>query len=113
MSLNAAVDTPLSGVGAFWQVFLSEDYLDRLPERAKQVEKLRHAIDEQVQLIDRCFKLHGQFCPPEMLAFRATLEKLLPKNITEEWLSVDSFQWTQYLGLPAYLQLPRCHCPTT
>ena len=49
MSLNAAVDAPLnSGVGAFRQVFLSEDYLERFPERAEQVQKLREAIDEQV-----------------------------------------------------------------
>ena len=48
MSLNAAVDAPLnSGVGAFPQVFLSDDYLARYPDRVEQVEKLRNAIDEQ------------------------------------------------------------------
>ena len=48
MSLNAAVDAPLnSGVGAFRQVFLSDDYLARYPDRVEQVEKLRNAIDEQ------------------------------------------------------------------
>lgn len=49
MSLNAAVDAPLnSGVGAFRQVFLSDDYADRFQDRVEQVEKLRVAIDEQV-----------------------------------------------------------------
>ena len=51
MSLNAAVDAPLnSGVGAFRQVFLSEEYVARHPERAEQIEKLGAAIDEQVCL---------------------------------------------------------------
>ena len=57
MSLNAAVDAPLnSGVGAFRQVFLSEDYVEKHPERAEQVEKLRAAIDEQVR-VELCFRL--------------------------------------------------------
>ncbi|KAH9858640.1 cytoplasmic protein [Lenzites betulinus] len=93
MSLNAAVDAPLNGgVGAFRQVYLSEDYIDRFPERAEQVEKLRAAIDEQVRMIDSCLKLHGQLCPPEMLAFHATLDKFFRKNFSEEIhrLSVDS-----------------------
>ena len=51
MSLNAAVDALLnSGVGAFRQVFLSEEYVARHPERAEQIEKLGAAIDEQVCL---------------------------------------------------------------
>ncbi|KAI8969583.1 cytoplasmic protein [Trametes punicea] len=93
MSLNAAVDAPLnSGVGAFRQIFLSENYIERFPERAQHVEKLRQAIDEQVRMIDSCLKLHGQLCPPEMLAFHATLERFFHKNFAEEIqrLAVDS-----------------------
>lgn len=52
MSLNAAVDAPLNGgVGAFRQVYLSEDYVARHSDRAEQIEKLRNAIDEQVCLV--------------------------------------------------------------
>lgn len=51
MSLNAAVDAPLnSGVGTFRQVFLSEGYVAKYPDRVEQVEKLRTAIDEQVSV---------------------------------------------------------------
>lgn len=43
-------------------------------------------------MIDSCLKLHGQLCPPEMLAFHATLEKFFYKNFADEIqrLSVDS-----------------------
>lgn len=43
-------------------------------------------------MIDSCLKLHGQLCPPEMLAFHATLEKFFHKNFADEIqrLSVDS-----------------------
>ena len=51
MSLNAAVDAPISGgVAAFRQIFLAEDYLTRYPDRGEQVAKLRLAIDDQVRL---------------------------------------------------------------
>ncbi|KAI0633627.1 cytoplasmic protein [Trametes polyzona] len=110
MSLNAAVDAPLnSGVGAFRQVFLSEDYIDRFPERAEQVEKLRNAIDDQVRMIDSCLRLHGQLCPPEMLAFHATLEKFFRKNFSEEIrrLSVDSSPEPRALdAIPTSARLP-------
>lgn len=35
-------------------------------------------------MIDSCLKLHGRLCPPEMLAFHATLEKFFHKNFAEE-----------------------------
>ncbi|OBZ66616.1 Dedicator of cytokinesis protein 3 [Grifola frondosa] len=82
MSLNAAVDAPLnSGVGAFRQVFLSDDYVLRHPERA-----------EQVRIIHSCLRLHEQLCPPEMLSFHATLEKFFRKNFQDEIsrLAVDT-----------------------
>ncbi|EIW63135.1 cytoplasmic protein [Trametes versicolor FP-101664 SS1] len=110
MSLNAAVDAPLnSGVGAFRQVFLSPDYADRFQDRAEQVEKLRVAIDEQVRMIDSCLKLHGQLCPPEMLAFHATLEKFFRKNFAEEIqrLSVDYSPEPRALdAIPTSARLP-------
>ncbi|RDX50021.1 cytoplasmic protein [Lentinus brumalis] len=110
MSLNAAVDAPLnSGVGAFRQVFLSDDYLARYPERAEQIDKLRNAIDEQVHMIDSCLKLHGQLCPPEMLAFHATLEKFFHKNFADEIsrLSVDSSPEPRALdAVPTSARLP-------
>ncbi|KAI0940660.1 hypothetical protein AcW1_003797 [Taiwanofungus camphoratus] len=93
MNLNSAVDPPLnSGIEAFKQAYLTEDYLLRYPERAEEVDKLRKAIDEQVRIIDSCLRLHGQLCPPEMKAFHTTLEKLFRKNFQEEIqrLAVDS-----------------------
>lgn len=50
MTLNAAVDAPLTGgVAAFRQSFLADGYLSRYPDRAEGVEKLRMAIDDQVR----------------------------------------------------------------
>ncbi|KAL6308154.1 cytoplasmic protein [Sparassis latifolia] len=85
MSLNAAVDAPInSGIGAFRQAYLSGDYLLRHPERVEQVEKLRNAVDEQVRMIDSCLRLHGQLCPPEMMAFHGTLERFFRKSFHDE-----------------------------
>lgn len=51
MALNAAVDAPISGgIGAYREEYLSGDYVQRYPERAEEVEKLRNAIDEQVSI---------------------------------------------------------------
>ncbi|KAI0717219.1 cytoplasmic protein [Cerioporus squamosus] len=104
MSLNAAVDAPLnSGVGAFRQVFLSEDYVARYPERAEQIDKLRNAIDEQLSEAPRTA------VSPEMLAFHATLEKFFHKNFSDEIsrLSVDSSPEPRALdAVPTSARLP-------
>ncbi|KAI0321083.1 hypothetical protein OF83DRAFT_1168770 [Amylostereum chailletii] len=85
MTLNGVVDAPLNGgVSSYRQVFLTRDYLETHPDREESVEKLRVAIDQQVQIIDSCLRLHGQLCPPEMLAFHETLEKFFRKNFSEE-----------------------------
>ncbi|KAH9917284.1 cytoplasmic protein [Amylocystis lapponica] len=93
MSLNAAVDAPIeSGIGAIRQAYLTNEYLLRFPDRAEHVKKLRDAIDEQVRHIDVGLRLHGQLCPPEMVAFHGTLERFFRKNFAEEIqrLAVDS-----------------------
>lgn len=49
MSLNSAVDAPAEGgISSYRQLFFAPDYVSRYPERAELVEKLRKAIDEQV-----------------------------------------------------------------
>ena len=51
MSLNAIVDAPAEeGVPYYRDTFLTTDYVDRHPDRAELVQKLREAIDEQVIL---------------------------------------------------------------
>ncbi|KAH9924408.1 cytoplasmic protein [Fomitopsis serialis] len=85
MALNTAVDAPLtSGIGAYRQAYLTGEYVDRYPERAEEVQKLRDAIDEQVRMVDSCLRLHGQLCAPEMVSFHSTLEKFFHKNFGEE-----------------------------
>jgi dedicator of cytokinesis protein 3 len=62
MSLNSAVDAPLNtGIASYRQIFFSPDYIARNPERAEMVEKLRSAIDEQVNCCAyyTCFFLIG------------------------------------------------------
>ncbi|KDQ21902.1 hypothetical protein BOTBODRAFT_169082 [Botryobasidium botryosum FD-172 SS1] len=93
MSLNGAVDAPVNGgVALYRQAFLSPDFVARNPEQAPRVQELRDAIDEQVQIIDRCLKLHGSLCPPEMSPFHETLEKFFRKNFHDEIqrLPIDS-----------------------
>ncbi|KAF8586680.1 hypothetical protein K439DRAFT_1340268 [Ramaria rubella] len=91
MSLNAVVDAPAEeGVPYYRDVFLMPDYLDRHPERAELVQKLREAIDEQARVLDSCLKLHGQICPQEMLPFHETLERLFQKNFSEEILRLPA-----------------------
>ncbi|THH28531.1 hypothetical protein EUX98_g5658 [Antrodiella citrinella] len=92
MSLNAAVDAPANtGISLYRQTFLTSEYVVRFPDRAEQVEKLRNAVDDQVRIIDSCLRLHGQLCPPQMMAFHSTLESFFRKNFQDEIqrLSVD------------------------
>ena len=114
MTLNGVVDAPVNGgIARYRQAFLTPAYLIRYPERAEDVERLRNSIDEQVRrhifvemtadlfarsfvssqvrVIDHCLRLHGQLCPPEMLAFHETMEKWFRKNFQDEIrrLSVD------------------------
>ena len=52
LALSTVVDPPSnSGIIAYRQVYINPDYIDRYPERADAVEKLREAIDEHVRLI--------------------------------------------------------------
>lgn len=65
MCLNSAVDAPLNtGIASYRQIFFSPDYIARNPERAEMVEKLRSAIDEQV---DSFFFAHIIFVFPDRL----------------------------------------------
>lgn len=103
MSLNGAVDAPQNtGIASYRQVFFSPDYVARNPERAELVEKLRVAIDEQVngplvlcllfflikslqvKTIDSCLKLHGLLCPPEFIPFHETLVKFFRRHFRDE-----------------------------
>jgi dedicator of cytokinesis protein 3 len=50
MSLNSAVDTPVSsGISFYKQSFFNPDYLARNPERANVVERLNLAIEAHVR----------------------------------------------------------------
>ncbi|KIY44576.1 hypothetical protein FISHEDRAFT_51256 [Fistulina hepatica ATCC 64428] len=90
MSLNGAVDAPINtGVAYYRQTFLNDDYLNRHSEAPELVEKLCHAIDEQVRVIDRCLKLHALLCPPEFLPFQETLEIFFRKNFKEDIRRLD------------------------
>ncbi|KAI0268791.1 cytoplasmic protein [Gloeopeniophorella convolvens] len=85
MALNGVVDAPAGGgTPSYRKTFLAPDYVTRHPDRIEFVEKLRAAVDQQVRIIDSCLRLHGQLCPPEMLAFHETLEKFFRKNFHEE-----------------------------
>ncbi|GAW01788.1 cytoplasmic protein [Lentinula edodes] len=75
MALNSAVDTPLNtGISAYRHMFFNPA---RNPDQAELVEKLRGAIDEQVQIINSCLRLHGSLCPSEFIPFHETLERHL------------------------------------
>lgn len=51
MTLNTAVDAPVSsGVSLYREAFLSPEYLVQNPDRADLVQKLRDAIDDQVNM---------------------------------------------------------------
>ncbi|KAJ3935174.1 MAG: hypothetical protein NXY57DRAFT_991179 [Lentinula lateritia] len=82
MALNSAVDTPLNtGISTYRHMFFNPA---RNPDQVELVEKLRGAIDEQVQIINSCLRLHGSLCPPEFIPFHETLERFFHKNFGEE-----------------------------
>ncbi|KZT04604.1 cytoplasmic protein [Laetiporus sulphureus 93-53] len=104
MNLNAAVDAPAgSGIGAFRQAYLNEEYISKHPDRAEEIENLRNVIDDQARVIDSCLRLHGQLCPPEMMSFHGTLEKFFRKNFQEEIqrLAMDSGRSSRDLLTPS------------
>ncbi|KIM29799.1 hypothetical protein M408DRAFT_328621 [Serendipita vermifera MAFF 305830] len=85
MALNAVVDTPAdSGVPIYRDSFLRTDYLARNPSQEPLLQKLRTAIDEQTRVIDRCLKLHGNLCAPEMMSFHETLLRFFRQNYHDE-----------------------------
>jgi len=51
MSLNTIVDAPTNtGIASYRNTFFTADYLNKHPERAEVIEKLKTAIDEHVRL---------------------------------------------------------------
>ena len=125
MALNGVVDTPAGGgVASFRTSYLTPDYVTSHPERSDSVNKLRAAVDSQVRvkcrttesissrlneyqvrIIDSCLRLHGQLCPPEMLAFHETLEKFFHKNFQEE-IGRLSFDAPTERGIASSLRPP-------
>jgi dedicator of cytokinesis protein 3 len=62
MSLNAVVDASTEeSIPYYRNAFLTPEYLERHPERAELIQKLREAIDEQVILHSSCPCLSGSF----------------------------------------------------
>lgn len=52
MTLNGAVDAPAGGgVSSFRQAFLTPDYLARHPDRANEIDRLRQAMEEHVNIM--------------------------------------------------------------
>lgn len=85
MALNSVVDTPPeSGVPIYRDSFLRAEYLALNPSHEPLLQKLRAAIDEQTRVIDRCLKLHGTLCAPEMMSFHDTLMRFFRTNYHDE-----------------------------
>lgn len=85
MALNTVVDPPSeSGVPVYRDSFLKTEYLARNPSQEPLLQKLRSAIDEQARVVDRCLKLHGALCAPEMMSFHDTLMRFFRTNFHDE-----------------------------
>ncbi|CAG8435565.1 3695_t:CDS:2 [Ambispora gerdemannii] len=85
MSLNGAVDAPVNGgVPMYKKAFFDTDFLTANPDKELLVQKLKGAIDEQVEIIDRCLELHDRLVAFDMRPLHDTLIKFFNKNFADE-----------------------------
>ncbi|CAG8521101.1 2273_t:CDS:2 [Ambispora leptoticha] len=85
MSLNGAVDAPVNGgVPMYKKAFFGSDFLAANPDKELMVQKLKGAIDEQVEIIDRCLELHDRLASFDMRPLHDTLVKFFNKNFADE-----------------------------
>ncbi|CAG8572594.1 10759_t:CDS:2, partial [Paraglomus occultum] len=85
MSLKGAVDAPVNGgIPMYKKAFYDPEFLSANPDKEKYVQELKKAIDEQVEIIDRCLELHDKLVSTEMRPFHDTLVKFFQKNFIEE-----------------------------
>ncbi|CAG8553818.1 6358_t:CDS:2 [Funneliformis caledonium] len=85
MSLNGAVDAPVNGgVPMYKKAFFGDDFLTTNPDKGVFVNQLKEAIDEQVDIIDRCLEIHDRLVSADMRPLHDTLVKFFLKNFTEE-----------------------------
>ncbi|CAG8456993.1 uncharacterized protein OCT59_018840 [Rhizophagus irregularis] len=85
MSLNGAVDAPVNGgVPMYKKAFFGDDFLASNPDKEIFVNQLKKAIDEQVDIVDRCLEIHDRLVSTDMRPLHDTLVKFFLKNFAEE-----------------------------
>lgn len=85
MALNGAVDAPVNGgVPMYKAAFLTPEFAKQHPDMLGWVDRLRAAIDKQVEIIEECLELHNKLVPFEMRPLHNNLIKFFRKNFREE-----------------------------
>ncbi|EGC38812.1 hypothetical protein DICPUDRAFT_27977 [Dictyostelium purpureum] len=84
MVLKGVIDAAVNGgVGLYKEVFFSQQYLDENPDKKQTIEKLRAALNHQVQVLERGLLVHSKVCSNEMAGLQSNLELLFNKMRAE------------------------------
>ncbi|KAI8140729.1 dedicator of cytokinesis-domain-containing protein [Fennellomyces sp. T-0311] len=85
MALNGAVDAPVNGgVTLYKKAFLTDWYWEKNPEMRSWVRRLRSAINDQVEIIEKCLEIHRKLVSSDMKPFHNTLVDFFKKNFKDE-----------------------------
>ncbi|KAJ3316204.1 hypothetical protein HDU76_001989 [Blyttiomyces sp. JEL0837] len=85
MALNGAVDAPVNGgIPMYRRAFLSETFRKANPQFSGMVEMLERAIDEQVDILNRCLAIHEVIVPSQMRPLHETLVNFYLKNYSSD-----------------------------
>ncbi|RUP47951.1 dedicator of cytokinesis-domain-containing protein, partial [Jimgerdemannia flammicorona] len=85
MALNGAVDAPVNGgVPMYKKAFLTDEFAEANAQMKVWIDRLREAIDAQVEIIGRCLEIHRRLAPLEMRPLHDTLVRFFRRNFNEE-----------------------------
>ncbi|KAG9302767.1 hypothetical protein G9A89_009544 [Geosiphon pyriformis] len=109
MSLNGAVDAPVNGgLPMYKKAFFGTDFLAANPDKEHLIQRLKEAIDEQVDIIDRCLELHDRLVSLDMRPLHETLVEFFKKIFADEISRLSERKKAK----AKQLQLPKIIIPT-
>lgn len=101
MKINGVVDPAvMGGFSKYEEAFLTEDYIQRNPNDAHLVEKLKELIASQIPILECALSVHRIKAPSKLMQFHEKLEKCFAEmraNVELKYgkrttdLNIDSF----------------------
>ncbi|KAH9508035.1 Dedicator of cytokinesis protein 4 [Bulinus truncatus] len=67
------------GIPKYQEAFFNETYQRKYPDESEHIERLKSAIQEQIQLLERGLSIQGKFASQEMLPLHRSLVEMFSK----------------------------------